>query len=49
MITVICSTKSIDTNYEKMLRSSSGIKDEDLDALSEHINAIVEVLQRYGK
>lgn len=25
------------------------IKDEDLDALSEHINAIVEVLKRYGK
>lgn len=33
MITVICSTKSIDTNYEKMLRSSSGIKDEDLEVL----------------
>lgn len=25
------------------------IKDEDLDALSEHINSIVEVLKRYGK
>lgn len=25
------------------------IKDEDLDALSEHINAVVEVLKRYGK
>ena len=25
------------------------IKDEDLDALSEHINAIVEVLKSYGK
>lgn len=33
-------------------KSSRGlrvIKDEDLDALSEHINAIVEVLKRYGK
>lgn len=25
------------------------IKDEDLDALSEHINAVAEVLKRYGK
>lgn len=25
------------------------IKDEDLDTLSEHINAVVEVLKRYGK
>lgn len=33
-------------------KSSHGlrvIKDEDLDALSEHINAVVEVLKRYGK
>lgn len=33
-------------------KSSRGlrvIKDEDLDALSEYINAIVEVLKRYGK
>nr|DAK97213.1 MAG TPA: hypothetical protein [Caudoviricetes sp.] len=33
-------------------KSSRGlrvIKDEDLDALSEHINAIVEVLKSYGK
>lgn len=33
-------------------KSSRGlrvIKDEDLDALSEHINAVVEVLKRYGK
>lgn len=25
------------------------IKDEDLDALSEHINAVAEILKRYGK
>lgn len=25
------------------------IKDEDLDALSEHINAVVEILKSYGK
>lgn len=25
------------------------IKDEDLDTLSEHINAVAEVLKRYGK
>lgn len=25
------------------------IKDEDLDALSEHINAVTEILKRYGK
>lgn len=33
-------------------KSSRGlrvIKDEDLDALSEHINAVVEVLKKYGK
>ena len=33
-------------------KSSRGlrvIKDEDLDALSEHINAVVEILRRYGK
>ena len=33
-------------------KSSRGlrvIKDEDLDALSEHINAVAEVLKRYGK
>lgn len=33
-------------------KSSRGlrvIKDEDLDALSERINAVVEVLKRYGK
>lgn len=33
-------------------KSSRGlrvIKDEDLDTLSEHINAVVEVLKRYGK
>lgn len=33
-------------------KSSRGlrvIKDEDLDALSEHINAVAEILRRYGK
>ena len=33
-------------------KSSRGlrvIKDEDLDTLSEHINAVAEVLKRYGK
>lgn len=25
------------------------IKDEDLDTLSEHINAVVEILKSYGK
>lgn len=33
-------------------KSSRGlrvIKDEDLDVLSEHINAVAEVLKRYGK
>ena len=33
-------------------KSSRGlrvIKDEDLDTLSKHINAVVEVLKRYGK
>lgn len=36
----------------EVFKSSRGlrvIKDEDLDALSEHINAVVEVLKRYGK
>ena len=30
-------------------RGLGTIKDEDLDALSEHINAIAEILKRYGK
>ena len=33
----------------KSRRGLKVIKDEDLDALSEHINAIVEVLKSYGK
>ena len=33
----------------KSSRGLKVIKDEDLDALSEHINAIVEVLKSYGK
>ena len=36
----------------EVFKSSRGlrvIKDEDLDTLSEHINAVVEVLKRYGK
>lgn len=33
----------------KSRRGLRVIKDEDLDALSEHINAVVEVLKRYGK
>ena len=30
-------------------RGMGVIKDEDLDTLSEHINAVVEILKRYGK
>lgn len=30
-------------------RGLGTIKDEDLDTLSEHINAVAEVLKRYGK
>ena len=33
----------------KLRRGLEVIKDEDLDALSEHINAVTEVLKRYGK
>lgn len=36
----------------EVFRSSRGlrvIKDEDLDALSEHINAVAEILKGYGK
>ena len=33
----------------KSSRGLGAIKDEDLDALSEHINAVAEVLKRYGK
>ena len=33
----------------KSRRGLKVIKDEDLDTLSEHINAVVEVLKRYGK
>lgn len=33
----------------KSRRGLRAIKDEDLDALSEHINAVAEVLKRYGK
>nr|DAG82357.1 MAG TPA: hypothetical protein [Caudoviricetes sp.] len=33
----------------KSRRGLRVIKDEDLDTLSEHINAVVEVLKRYGK
>ena len=30
-------------------RGLGAIKDEDLDTLSEHINAVAEILKRYGK
>lgn len=33
----------------KSKRGLRVIKDEDLDALSEHINAVAEILKRYGK
>lgn len=33
----------------KSRRGLKVIKDEDLDTLSEHINAVAEVLKRYGK
>lgn len=33
----------------KSKRGLGVIKDEDLDALSEHINAVAEILKRYGK
>ena len=33
----------------KSKRGLRTIKDEDLDTLSEHINAVAEVLKRYGK
>lgn len=33
----------------KFKRGLGVIKDEDLDTLSEHINAVVEILKRYGK
>lgn len=33
----------------KSRRGLRVIKDEDLDTLSEHINAVAEVLKRYGK
>lgn len=33
----------------KSRRGLRVIKDEDLDALSEHINAVAEILKRYGK
>ena len=35
-----------DFNSKRGLRT---IKDEDLDTLSEHINAVAEILRRYGK
>lgn len=35
--------------FFKSIRGLIVIKDEDLDTLSEHINAVVEVLKRYGK
>lgn len=35
-------------NFE-LRRGLRVIKDEDLDTLSEHINAVAEVLKRYGK
>ena len=33
----------------KSRRGLKTIKDEDLDTLSEHINAVAEILRRYGK
>lgn len=33
----------------KSKRGLRAIKDEDLDTLSEHINAVAEILRRYGK
>lgn len=33
----------------KSKRGLRTIKDEDLDTLSEHINAVAEILRRYGK
>lgn len=33
----------------KSRRGLRTIKDEDLDTLSEHINAVAEILKRYGK
>jgi hypothetical protein len=33
----------------KSRRGLRAIKDEDLDTLSEHINAVAEILRRYGK
>lgn len=33
----------------KSKRGLKVIKDEDLDTLSEHINAVAEILKRYGK
>lgn len=33
----------------KSSRGLGAIKDEDLDTLSEHINAVAEILKRYGK
>ena len=33
----------------KSRRGLRAIKDEDLDTLSEHINAVAEILKRYGK
>ena len=33
----------------KSRRGLRTIKDEDLDTLSEHINAVAEILRRYGK
>lgn len=33
----------------KSSRGLRAIKDEDLDALSEHINAVAEALKKYGK
>lgn len=48
MITVICSTRVIDPNYEKMLRSTSGIKDEDLEVLMFTNNGEMSLTQIYN-
>lgn len=48
MITVVCSTRDIDSNYEKMLRSTSGVKDEDLEVLMFTNNGEMSLTQVYN-
>lgn len=49
MISVVCSTRSIDENFEKMVRKNSGIKNEDLEMLLYENNGEMSLTQAYNK